>query len=376
VLVVVPDPPAHRPVTLCRLSIKAGSERYFGQQTRRISRVFGHAWFHHREVFEECEVRASVVDLSDWRLISSVLVCVQAESALYARFLALVRKYDLMAEGLLVIPWDKVEPEAEGSGGKSTSTTDDGEGKDENKGGAGLKRSGTVMSASASGRSRGKGKRAEGEDKDNNNDNDEEKDDKPDEVEDKEYVRSATDPDPRGIVATAVRKPEAARDMTLSRRGGTGGRGGAGAKTATRGRKRLFQVDIPKEDDDDDDDLEHPPAAARFSPLSKSPVNSRTGTFVGKQVTPTMRDLEASELGKKGSTDHDEGMVDPTAGDSSESDESDDSEGNSDPESAVNPGKTLVDSDDEGEEMVEDVGAVDKEKKEEEQEEGSSGGST
>jgi hypothetical protein len=40
-----------------RLSIKAGSERYFGQQTRRISRVFGHAWFHHREVFEECEVR-------------------------------------------------------------------------------------------------------------------------------------------------------------------------------------------------------------------------------------------------------------------------------------------------------------------------------
>jgi hypothetical protein len=298
---------------------------------------------------------------------------IQAESALYARFLALVRKYDLMAEGLLVIPWDKAEPEAEGSGGKSASNADDGEGKDENKGGAGLKRSGTVMSASASGRSGGKGKRAE---EDDEGDNHEEKDNKPVD-EDKEYVRSATDPDPRGIVATAVRKPEAARDMTLSRRGGAGGRGGAGAKTATRGRKRLFQVDIPKEDDDDDDDddLEHPPAAARFSPLSKSPVNSRAGTFVGKQVTPTMRDLEASELGKKGSAGHDEGMVDPTAGDSSESDESDDSEGNSDPESAVNPGKTLVDSDDEGEEMVEDVGAVDKEKKEDEPEKGSPGGS-
>ena len=52
--------------TTCRLSIKAGSERYFGQQARRISRVFGHAWFHHREVFEECEVsprRSSIFGL-------------------------------------------------------------------------------------------------------------------------------------------------------------------------------------------------------------------------------------------------------------------------------------------------------------------------
>jgi hypothetical protein len=39
-----------------RLSIKPGSERYFGTQARRISRIFSHAWYAHREVFEEAEV--------------------------------------------------------------------------------------------------------------------------------------------------------------------------------------------------------------------------------------------------------------------------------------------------------------------------------
>lgn len=65
-----------------RLSIKPGSEKLFGQLARRISRVFGHAYFHHREIFEESE----------------------AETALYARFVALAKKYNLMSMNLLVIP--------------------------------------------------------------------------------------------------------------------------------------------------------------------------------------------------------------------------------------------------------------------------------
>ncbi|OCH93365.1 Mob1/phocein [Obba rivulosa] len=65
-----------------RLSIPQASQRHFSSLARRLGRIFAHAYFHHREVFEQAE----------------------AESSLYARFLALTHKYDLVPSDFLVIP--------------------------------------------------------------------------------------------------------------------------------------------------------------------------------------------------------------------------------------------------------------------------------
>jgi hypothetical protein len=66
----------------CRISIPAPSHRHFGSLARRLGRIFAHAYFHHREVFEQAE----------------------AESSLYARFLALTCKFDLVPPEFLIIP--------------------------------------------------------------------------------------------------------------------------------------------------------------------------------------------------------------------------------------------------------------------------------
>ncbi|EMD31873.1 hypothetical protein CERSUDRAFT_119153 [Gelatoporia subvermispora B] len=65
-----------------RLSIPQASQRHFSSLARRLGRIFAHAYFHHREVFEQAE----------------------AESSLYARFLALTHKFDLVPSDFLVIP--------------------------------------------------------------------------------------------------------------------------------------------------------------------------------------------------------------------------------------------------------------------------------
>ncbi|KZO91522.1 Mob1/phocein, partial [Calocera viscosa TUFC12733] len=66
-----------------RLSIPQTSQRHLSAIARRLARVFGHAYFHHREVFEESEVEHSV----------------------YARFNALVRTYDdILEPEFLMIP--------------------------------------------------------------------------------------------------------------------------------------------------------------------------------------------------------------------------------------------------------------------------------
>lgn len=54
---------------------------HFGSLARRLARIFAHAYFHHRELFEQAE----------------------AESSLYARFLTLSYKYDLVPPEFLVI---------------------------------------------------------------------------------------------------------------------------------------------------------------------------------------------------------------------------------------------------------------------------------
>ncbi|KAJ7041581.1 Mob1/phocein, partial [Mycena alexandri] len=65
-----------------RLQIPPASHRHFTSLARRLGRIFAHAYFHHREEFEQAE----------------------AESALYARFLALTERYDLVPADFLVIP--------------------------------------------------------------------------------------------------------------------------------------------------------------------------------------------------------------------------------------------------------------------------------
>ncbi|TFK49483.1 Mob1/phocein [Heliocybe sulcata] len=65
-----------------RLSIPQPSTRHFSALARRLGRIFAHAYFHHREAFEQAE----------------------AESSLYARFLVLTKKFDLVPAEFLVIP--------------------------------------------------------------------------------------------------------------------------------------------------------------------------------------------------------------------------------------------------------------------------------
>ncbi|KAJ7752442.1 Mob1/phocein [Mycena maculata] len=65
-----------------RLQIPPTSHRHFSSLARRLGRIFAHAYFHHREEFEQAE----------------------AESSLYARFLALTEKFDLVPADFLVIP--------------------------------------------------------------------------------------------------------------------------------------------------------------------------------------------------------------------------------------------------------------------------------
>ncbi|KAG8985152.1 hypothetical protein FRB90_004906, partial [Tulasnella sp. 427] len=65
-----------------RLQIPPTSKRQFPSLARRLSRIFAHAYYHHREVFEQAE----------------------AESSLYARFLTLAKRFDLVPAEFLVLP--------------------------------------------------------------------------------------------------------------------------------------------------------------------------------------------------------------------------------------------------------------------------------
>ncbi|KAF8434577.1 Mob1/phocein [Boletus edulis BED1] len=65
-----------------RLSIPQTSHRHFSSLARRLGRIFAHAYFHHREAFEQAE----------------------AESSLYARFLKLTSQFYLVPAEFLVIP--------------------------------------------------------------------------------------------------------------------------------------------------------------------------------------------------------------------------------------------------------------------------------
>ncbi|KAF8340703.1 uncharacterized protein EI90DRAFT_2101331 [Cantharellus anzutake] len=65
-----------------RISIPNPSRKHFLSLARRLSRIFAHAYFHHREAFEQCE----------------------AETSLCSRFHELCRKFDLVPVEFLVPP--------------------------------------------------------------------------------------------------------------------------------------------------------------------------------------------------------------------------------------------------------------------------------
>ncbi|KAF7761868.1 hypothetical protein Agabi119p4_9860 [Agaricus bisporus var. burnettii] len=103
-----------------RLQIPPSSHRHFSSLARRLGRIFAHAYYHHREAFEQAE----------------------AESSLYARFLSLTSKYDLVPSEFLVIP-------------SPSDETEDGEGGHQRHGGDGSSTSPTNSSSLRGGMTRG-----------------------------------------------------------------------------------------------------------------------------------------------------------------------------------------------------------------------------
>ncbi|KAM0748119.1 Mob1/phocein, partial [Meredithblackwellia eburnea MCA 4105] len=65
-----------------RLNIPESSLKHFTAIARRLYRIFAHAYYHHRRIFDSCE----------------------AETSLYERFLALTANFDLVDAELLIIP--------------------------------------------------------------------------------------------------------------------------------------------------------------------------------------------------------------------------------------------------------------------------------
>ncbi|CAG8458329.1 11154_t:CDS:2 [Paraglomus brasilianum] len=65
-----------------RMSIPATSLKNYQEISRRLYRIFAHAYFHHREIFEAFEI----------------------ETFLYARFLKLSTRYKLVSKDLIIIP--------------------------------------------------------------------------------------------------------------------------------------------------------------------------------------------------------------------------------------------------------------------------------
>lgn len=70
-----------------RLQIPHASLAHFPSLFRRLSRIFSHSYYHHREAFATAE----------------------AETSLYARFVALCERYELVGSNLLIIPQEGYE---------------------------------------------------------------------------------------------------------------------------------------------------------------------------------------------------------------------------------------------------------------------------
>ncbi|KAG9271054.1 MOB-like protein phocein [Astyanax mexicanus] len=83
-----------------RVSIKESSVAKLGSVCRRIYRIFSHAYFHHRQIFDTYE----------------------NETFLCHRFTRFVMKYNLMSKDNLIVPILEEEEEEEEEGGQNPST--------------------------------------------------------------------------------------------------------------------------------------------------------------------------------------------------------------------------------------------------------------
>ncbi|ORY73825.1 Mob1/phocein [Leucosporidium creatinivorum] len=90
-----------------RLQVPSSSLRFLPAVARRLYRSFGHAFFHHRPLFDSLE----------------------SQTSLYQRFLALNASYDLIDQELMVIPtvWEE-------EGGEEMEGEREGEGEGEGRG--------------------------------------------------------------------------------------------------------------------------------------------------------------------------------------------------------------------------------------------------
>merc|ERR1712156_665008 len=84
-----------------RVSIKESSVAKLGSVCRRVYRIFSHAYFHHRQIFEKFE----------------------SETHLCRRFTVFVTKYKLMTRDNLIVPILEGEEENITTGPGSTATT-------------------------------------------------------------------------------------------------------------------------------------------------------------------------------------------------------------------------------------------------------------
>ena len=234
-----------------------------------------------------------------------------------------------MAESLLVIPWDEPEPKSEPP--RPTAEKQD----DIPNATVGLKRSGSVKVAS----------KREDDEQDADVEDQEEDDDEDDGDFRRDRLVAASG---SGGPSTAVKRGTSSGSIRGMMGAGRNGRG-----KSVRGRRKLFHVDIPNEEDEDgdaDDLLGKRLAGQNDDSAAAVVVENNAG--VAKFATPTLNNPLAG--------DPSQGVpIPPSSGRSSESDEESDdgSEGASDPEDAVNPDGGSVDSDDEDEKMVEDVGS-------------------
>ncbi|WVQ69243.1 uncharacterized protein L199_007460 [Kwoniella botswanensis] len=95
-----------------RMQIPPSSVSHFPSLFRRLSRIFSHAYFHHREAFQLSE----------------------NETSLYSRFLGLCEKFNLVGNSLLPIPRDAVVLSKANEEKDSSSSDEEDEGRGRNYG--------------------------------------------------------------------------------------------------------------------------------------------------------------------------------------------------------------------------------------------------
>ena len=87
-----------------RVNIKDSSVQKLASVCRRIYRIFSHAYFHHRPIYDEFEV----ANLNHCHLISWIyaikILYLKKETSLCQRFTKFVIKYDLMTSDTLIVP--------------------------------------------------------------------------------------------------------------------------------------------------------------------------------------------------------------------------------------------------------------------------------